>query len=286
MRPEHREHHPAFGIAERSGGRQCRTPTYPENVPGTVQSVERAAAMLQLLAVESEPLGLVQIATALGLAKGTAHGLLRTLHEVGFVEQEPSGRYRLGHDLFHLGSTQLDLNELKARALNWTDALAARTGDAVRVAAFRDGQAVVAHHVFRSDASRQVLETGSTVPLHASALGKVLLAFDPGAARSVVGRTLESLTYRTITDRAQLQRELADARDRGWAASVEEEMPDMASIAAPIRDRGGYVVAAVGIGGSVERLCDGRSRPLERLASQVVRAGRAISREFGHGRDW
>jgi len=255
-------------------------------VPGTVQSVERAAAMLQLLAVEREPLGLVQIATALGLAKGTAHGLLRTLHQVGFVEHEPSGRYRLGHDLLNLGSTPLDLNELKARALNWADALAARTGESVRVAAFRDSKAVVAHHVFRPDGGRQVLETGSTLPLHAGALGKVLLAFDPGAARSIVGRTLESLTYRTITNRAQLHRELADTRDRGWAASVEEDQPGLASIAAPIRDRGGYVVAAVGIGGSVERICDRRSRPMDRLASQVVRTGRAISREFGHGRDW
>jgi DNA-binding IclR family transcriptional regulator len=241
--------------------------------------------MLQLLAVEDEPLGLVQIAAALGLAKGTAHGLLRTLQAVGFVEQESSGRYLLGPDLYHLGSTQLDLNELKARALNWTDALAARTGESVRVAAFRGGQAVVAHHVFRADASRQVLEIGAAVPLHASALGKVLLAFDPGAARSVAGHGLESLTYRTITDHAQLRRELADTRDRGWAASVEEDRPGIAGIAAPIRDRGGYVVASVGISGAVERLCDGRYRPLERLATQVVRAGRAISREFGHGRD-
>jgi len=252
-------------------------------VPGTVQSVERAAAILQLLGIEDESLGLVQIAGALGLAKGTAHGLLRTLHGVGFVEQDASGRYRLGPDLFHLGSTQLDLNELKARALNWADALAARTGEAVRVAAFRAGRAVVAHHVFRADATAQVLEVGATVPLHASALGKVLLAFDPGAARSL--GALDSLTYRTITNRAQLQHELADTRDRGWAASVEEEQPGVASIAAPVRDRGGYVVASIGISGDVERLCDHRARPLERLAELVVRAGRSVSREFGHGRE-
>jgi DNA-binding IclR family transcriptional regulator len=254
-------------------------------VPGTVQSVERAAAILQLLGIEDESLGLVQIAGALGLAKGTAHGLLRTLHGVGFVEQDASGRYRLGPDLFHLGSTQLDLNELKARALNWADALAARTGESVRVAAFRGGRAVVAHHVFRADATAQVLDVGSTVPLHASALGKVLLAFDPGAARSLSGPSLDSLTYRTITNRAQLQHELADTRDRGWAASVEEEVPGVASIAAPIRDRGGYVVASIGISGDVERLCDHRARPLERLAELVVRAGRSVSREFGHGRE-
>lgn len=69
-------------------------------MPVTAQPVERAAATLQLLAVENEPMRLAQIAAALALAKGTGHGLLHTLHEVGFVEQEPSGRYRLGPGLF------------------------------------------------------------------------------------------------------------------------------------------------------------------------------------------
>jgi DNA-binding IclR family transcriptional regulator len=247
--------------------------------------VERAAAILRLLAVESEPMGLVQIGGALGLAKGTTHGLLRTLTEVGFVEQDSaSGRYRVGAGLLHLGSTELDLNELRARALNWSDALAARTGEAARVAAYRDSQAIVAHHVFRPDGSDQTLETGTVLPLHASALGKVLLAFDPGAARSILGRPLESLTYRTISDRRQLTRELADVRDLGWAASVEEVEPGLAGVAAPIRDKGGYVVAAVGIDGPIDRLCDSRGRPRAGLAAHVVRAGREISREFGHGR--
>lgn len=254
-------------------------------MPGTVQAVERAAALLHLLAVKREPTGVVELATALGLAKGTAHGLLRTLLDVGFVEQEEgSARYRLGLDPFHLGAAPLDLNELRSRAMNWVDALASRTGQSARVAAFRDRQAVVAHHVFRPDSSRQTLETGTTVPLHATSLGKVLLAFDPGAAQSVLGSQLESLTYRTITDRRDLARELAGVRERGWAAAVEETKRGNAGIAAPIRARGGYVVAAVGISGPVDRLCDGRLRPLGRFVADVVAAGQAISRELGHGR--
>ena len=192
----------------------------------TVQSVERAAAMLRLLADENEPIGLAQIASALGLAKGTAHGLLRTLQDVGFIEQTfPTGPYRVAPEIFRLGWARLDLNELRSKALNWTDALAARTGESARVAAFADGQAIVAHHVFRPDLSDQTLLTGTAVPLHASALGKVLLAFDPGAARSILGQLLPSYTFRTITDRVALQRDLASIRDLGWAASVEESAP-------------------------------------------------------------
>jgi DNA-binding IclR family transcriptional regulator len=252
--------------------------------------------MLRLLADENEPVALAQIAGALGLAKGTAHGLLRTLQDVGFVEQTyPTGPYRMTPDIFRLGWARLDANELRSKALNWTDALAARTGESAKVAAFAEGRAVVAHHVFRADRSDQifraersdqVLLTGTVVPLHASALGKVLLAFDPGAARSLVGKDLPKYTFRTITERIPQQRDLAAIRDQGWAVAVEESAPGVSAIAAPIRDGGGYVVASVGIEGDTQRICDERSKPRPALVSHVIRAGRSISRELGHGREW
>ena len=256
-------------------------------MPGIVQSVERAAAILRLLAEQNEPLTLSQIASALGLAKGTAHGIVRTLAEVGFVEQDQrSGPYRVATEVFRLGWARLDQNELRSKAINWTDALAARTGESARVAAFHAGRAQVAHHVFRGDGGTQVLVTGSIVPLHASAMGKVLLAFDPGAGRSAANTELTAFTHRTIIDRVILHRELAGVRDTGWAGSVGEVEPGVAGIAAPIRDGGGYVVAAVGIEGSIDRVCDDRLRPRAALVTHVVRAGRAISRELGHGREW
>lgn len=252
-------------------------------MPKVVQSVERAAAILRLLAVESEPLSLGEVAAAMGLAKGTVHGLVATLREAGLVEQDPiTGCYRVGRDLFLLGAEPVDVNELRCRALNWTDALAAWTGEAAHLAVFRGGRGVVAHHVFRADGSRDALATGSDVPLHACALGKVLSAFDPGAARTVLGGPLESHTYRTITDRGRLLRELAEVRDRGWAAGIEEIERGVASIAAPVRERGGYMIAAVGVRGPVDALCDGHGRPRAEIVEQVLRAGRSVSRAFGH----
>ena len=98
-------------------------------MPGAVQSVERAAAILRLLAAEEESLALGQVASALALAKPTVHGLIRTLVDVGFVEQDRlSGRYAVAADLFRLGAARLDVNELRSRAMNWTDSLAAHTG--------------------------------------------------------------------------------------------------------------------------------------------------------------
>jgi DNA-binding IclR family transcriptional regulator len=86
-------------------------------------------------------------------------------------------------------------------------------------------------------------------------------------------------------ERVALQRELAAIRDQGWAAEVEESVAEVSAVAAPIRDGGGYVVAAVGIEGETGRMCDERSRPRAALVALVTRAGRSISRELGHGRD-
>lgn len=250
-----------------------------------VQSVERAAAILQVLAVENQPTSLAHVAAALGLAKGTAHGLVQTLREVGFVDQDPaSGHYAIGAGLLQLGAPTLDHNELRSYAINWADALAARTGQAVLVGTREDDHVVVVHHVFRPDSTPQTLQTGSVHPLHCSALGKVLLAHDPRALRAALSGELESHTYRTITDTALLQRQLADIRDHGWAAEVEEREPGVASLAAPVRDRSGFVVAAAGIEGPVDDLCDTRLRPHRGLATQVAAAARSISREVGHGR--
>lgn len=256
-------------------------------MPGNVQSVERAAAILRLLADEDEPLALAQIAAALGLAKPTAHGILRTLADVGFVEQpEANGPYQVAADLFEVGRGQrFDPNELRSRAMNWTDTLAARTGESARVATYYRGRAEVAHHVFRAGGGTQVLTTGAQVPLHASALGKVLLAHDPGAARRALRAELPAFTHRTITDRVVLQRELAVVRDLGWARALGEVDVDVAGLAAPIRDRGGYVVAVVGIEGLIDRLYDGRGKPRADMVDAVVDTGRAISRELGHGRE-
>jgi DNA-binding IclR family transcriptional regulator len=254
-------------------------------VSGLVQSVERAAAMVRLLAAESEPMSLGAIAGSLGLAKGTTHGLLRTLLEVGFVEQDPASRYGVSADLLNLGSTMLDLNELRSLSFNWMDTLAARTGEATRIAAYRKGEVVVAHHVFAYTTDSQVVETGSILSLHGSAMGKVLLAFDPAAARNAFGQTLERMTFRTITDRQALLRELADVRDSGYAVSVGEVEPDLADISAPVRDHGGYVVAAVGISGPVTRLCDARQHPRPELVEDVLAGARSISRVLGHGQD-
>ena len=148
--------------------------------PTTIQSVDRAAAILKALAGGPGRLGVSELADRLGLARPTVHGLLQTLLAQGFVEQDRvSEKYQLGAGLLQLGYSYLDVNELRSRSITYAAQLAVRTKFAVRVGVMHGPTAVVVHHVFRPDATLQILEVGSQLPLHASALGKALLAFAP-----------------------------------------------------------------------------------------------------------
>jgi DNA-binding IclR family transcriptional regulator len=250
-------------------------------MPGKIQSVERAAAILRLLSERSRRLGVVDLAGELELPKGTVHGLLRTLQHVGFVEQDPeTGKYQLGAALLHMGSSYLDGNELRTRALNWSDSLASRTREAVRIGTLHDHQVLIVHHVFRPDDTLQTLDVGSLLPAHATALGKVLLAHHPFALSEVIRPGLRSFTDATICDPERLTRELARVVERGWAADIGELHRGEVAIAAPITDRTGHNAGAMGIFGPPERLLAAR-QPRGELVAHVRDAARAVSRELG-----
>ncbi|SOE07571.1 IclR family transcriptional regulator [Streptomyces sp. Ag109_G2-15] len=249
---------------------------------GPVQSIERAAAILRLLAAGPRRLGLGEVAASLGLAKGTAHGILRTLQHVDFVEQDAAtGKYQLGAALLHLGTSYLDVNELRSRSLNWADALAARSGEAVRLGTPLEGMVLVVHHVFRPDDTFQTLDVGSLLPLHASSLGKVLLAFGAASLEPEQAAQLEAYTRHTLVAPEQLTRALAEVRELGWAAEIQEMSMGEAGLAAPIRGHGGLVVGAIGLSGHVERICDSQGRPRPSQITLIREAARAISRDLG-----
>lgn len=251
---------------------------------GSIQSVERAAAILRLLAGGERRLGLTDISTALGLAKATAHGILRTLQQEGLVEQDPaSGRYQLGAELLRLGSGYLDVQELRSRALAWADDLARVTGESVHLGVPHLDGVLIVHHVLRRDDGRQVLEIGAMQPLHSSSLGKVLAACDPAVGARVLEGERERFTPRTVTTGHELGDVLEIVRSRGWASDLEETWDGVASVAAPVHNRHRAPVGAVCVTGAVERICrDGEVRA--NLVAAVRDCARAVSRDLGGGR--
>lgn len=243
----------------------------------TLQSVERAVVLLQLVAAREEPVGVSDVAVALGVAKSSAHGLLRTLHEVGFLDQDDvTGRYRLGDAARRLADGPLDPNLLRSLATNWVDALAARSGESAYIGVLRATEVEIVHHVFRPDDTPQRLQVGSRQVAAASALGQVLLALDP--AGQAVARTLtpQPLTRRTL-DAAGLAERLVQVRRQQWACAAGEHDLENAGIAAPVRGRGGLVLAAVGVFGPIDRITDARRRPRPALLGHVRATAASIS---------
>jgi DNA-binding IclR family transcriptional regulator len=246
-----------------------------------IQSVDRAARILRALAGGSGRLGVSELSDRLGLAKGTVHGLLRTLHDHGLVEQDPdSDKYQLGPQLLQLSNRYLDLNELRARSLAWSESLATRAGEAVRIGVPHGNGVLVVHHVFRPDTSLQILEVGAVLPMHATALGKAVLAYLAEPERKdVLDAGLSKLTGRTVSTIAALERELDAVRERGYAVEREEAVLGEVGIAAPIFGRSGAVVGGIGVAGPSERL-KGQARETK-VATAVGEAARSISRDLG-----
>jgi DNA-binding IclR family transcriptional regulator len=250
---------------------------------GTIQSVDRAARILKVLASGPRRLGVSEIADRLSLTRPTVHGLLQTLQAHGFVEQDrDSDKYQLGAGLLQLGNSYLDLNELRSRSIVHAERLASRADAAVRVGVMHGASVVIVHHVFRPDTTLQILEVGAELPLHASALGKAMLAYSSEQAiDDLLADPPPRLTSRTLTP-AVLRDQLAQIRERAFATEKDEAILGESSIASPIFDHSGHAVGAVGVVGDSDRIMP--RGPARQLSSAVAEAARGVSRELGSSR--
>lgn len=242
-----------------------------------IQSVARAIRVLTALQ-GGRRLSVTEVAERVGLPASTTHGMLRTLLAHGMVVQDRgSGRYQLGPAVLRLGNVYLDTLELRSRAAPWAEDLARRTGAAVRTAVLLLDDVVVIHHEPRPDGSRQMPEVGIVIPVHASALGKALLAFTPGEARRVLDTTaLRSMTGDTITAPDALRAQLDDVRAGGIAVEEDEAVLGESVVASPIFDAWGEAAGAIGV-----VLPSGGSPTPKEVGPAVRDAARAVSRELG-----
>jgi DNA-binding IclR family transcriptional regulator len=232
--------------------------------------VEKALDVLFHLHAAAAPRGVTAIGTALGLPKSTAHRLLAALARRGLVERSPGGRYRPGVALVALGLGVLAREPVVELARPVLEREAAETGETLFLAAARGGRLVVLDKVEGTAFLRAAPAIGSEVPAHATAVGKLQLAFDPAALRP---EPLARFTPRTRTTPAALARELAQVRRLGFAENREEWQPGLAALAAPIRS-GERLVACVALAAPAVRL------PKAKRAALALRL-RAAADEIG-----
>lgn len=247
---------------------------------GSVQSVDRAVRVLELLARRGD-LGVTELAAELGVHKSTAFRLVGALETHGLVEQTgPRGKYRLGFGVVRLAGARTAGDNLVRQSHPVCEELAAEVGETVNVAILSGDSAINLTQVLGSAAVITQNWVGRPTPLHATSSGKVLLAHLPQSElRKVLRGRLEAFTPNTITDRRLLRRELEEIRDRGYAHAVEELEIGLNAVAAPILGQSGAVVAAVSVSGPSYRL---READMPSIATRVVGAGQEISHRLGY----
>jgi DNA-binding IclR family transcriptional regulator len=240
-----------------------------------VAAVERASALLGALADGGE-LGTNDLARRAGLHPSSVSRLLATLADAGLVEHvAETGRYRLGLRLVELGNavlTRLDLREVARPHLR---ALVEETGETATLSAPGDPDAITVDFVLSTASVQSVARVGRPSVTHATATGKVALAY--GDVELPAGR-LRAFTERTIVDRKALAREVDRVRGRGWARALGEREDDLNAVAAPVHGARGDLVAVLGIQGPASRFGE---NAMARALEPLLRRAAAVSNALG-----
>lgn len=241
-----------------------------------VGSVARALALLDALADSDGGLRVNELARQIGVNASTASRLLGTLEGGGLVERAPDGSYRLGWKLVGLSDrvlARLDVRELSRPWLVW---LVEHTGETATLSVPGGGEAITVDFVPSPSSVVSMARVGRPSVPHATAAGKVMLAFAGSEPRLPSASQLETFTDRTITDLGALAKELERVRTSGIAEAMGEREPDLGALAAPVLGRSGELVAILGLQGPVVRLPATKRRslqgPLRRAAGELSRS--------------
>jgi DNA-binding IclR family transcriptional regulator len=244
-----------------------------------VGSVARALAIVDVLAESDHGLGVNELARRLRVNASTASRLLGTLQDGGIVERSADGRYGLGLKLLALSDrvlAQLDVRELARPWLTW---LVEQTGETATLSVPGGGDAITVDFVPSPSTVVSMARLGRPSVPHATAAGKVMLAFGASIAQS---GPLMGYTERTVTEPAALAEVLERVRQSGIAEAVGEREPDLSALAAPVLGRGGELVAIVGLQGPRARLPAAKRRalrePLRRAAAEISRSLGGVER--------
>ncbi len=222
----------------------------------TVQSIERAAAIMRSFSEFEPELGVTELSRRLGLHKSTVSRILSALQHEGFVGQNlATGKYRLGVGLISLAGVALGRVDVRATAFDHLDELVRLTHEGAGVTVLDGNEAVIVLDAPSPQPIRYMHWIGRRLPLHCTASGKVLLTGIPPATRWLtVPRPLHLYTANTITSTQQLDEELADIAVRGYAISIDEFELGYSAIAAPIHNHAGRIVGAMSLFGPSFRL--------------------------------
>jgi IclR family acetate operon transcriptional repressor len=243
-----------------------------------VGSVARAIALLEALAAHPAGLGVGELARSIGVGASSASRLLATLEDAGLVRRSARGPFQLGVRLLALADSATEGLEVRELAAPLLRELVASTGETATLSIPGTEAAVTVDFVSGPGAVTSRARVGRPSVPHATAVGKVLLAFasHPPASPAVLRR----YTERTVVDPGELERQLAAVRRRGWADAIGERDLELHAIAAPVFARGSVLAAIIGVQGPATRFTRARMREVR---PALVAATRRLSGELGGG---
>ncbi|MBN1497925.1 MAG: IclR family transcriptional regulator [Spirochaetes bacterium] len=244
-------------------------------MPGSIQSLKKAAGILNLFTQESRAYGITEMAKLLGLPKPTVQSLVRTLEEIGYLEKDQlTSKYMLGPTLFQLGMKYISTMDLAVQARDWMEHLCRQFNEAVQVGMMVGNNVVI---VLRTDPTSRFMvypQPGSLIPFHTSGIGKVLFAYmDPGKRDAIIRDfTFPRLTDRSIGTRDDFLAELGRIRTEGIGFDLQESVTGLSCISAPVFNSRGHCLAAFSVSGN--------SFTIEKNREEIVNAVQYVSFEI------
>jgi len=246
-----------------------------------VQAVHLALDILEEFIPSQDEIGVSELTARLGSTKGTVFRHLQTLVRRGYLAQDPGTlRYRLSARAYLLGQAAMSGVDLLTAGADAISQLRTATGQtAVLSSVSREGVSVLST-IIGIGALEIGVRPGSHLPLHASAQGKVALAFcRPGMLTDLRRRELARLTTHTIVDVAEIEQGLPQIRAQGWASAPQEMLLGINGIAAPVLDGAGQCVGAIALVGSIQHVM---AEPSEAQLAAILDAAHSVSRALGY----
>jgi IclR family acetate operon transcriptional repressor len=248
---------------------------------GKNQSLTRALTLLERLSETPTGVSLTDLSYQLGIPPATVHRLLSTFEELGFVEQDSAnGLWFVGLKAFTVGNAFLSRRDFVASARPHMHSLVDQCGETVNLGVIDDGEVVFIGQVESREVMRMIVRLGSRSPVHASGVGKALLAqlTEQQLARILQQRGLAHYTERTIVTPVQLREELENIRQLGYALDDEEHAVGLRCVAAPIFDENRQALAAISLSGPKARMTDAR---LDELGVAIRQTADEITQALG-----
>jgi IclR family acetate operon transcriptional repressor len=246
---------------------------------GSVQALDRGLTLLSIIG-EADGLSLTNVAQRAGIAPSTAHRILATLKAAGFVHCDAAGGYFIGVKAFKVGSAFLRNRKLVDVGRRTIRRLMEATGETASIGIENDGYVIFISQMESHHSIRTFHRPGGRSPLHASSIGKAILAAlpDEGVRKKLLGVGMPKFTANTIVDPEAFLANLAAARRRGWTIDDEERAEGMRCVGAAIYNEHAEVIGAISVSGPLVRMSDER---LGELGPMVKRAAVEITNGVG-----